>query len=104
MPQYFVMVGGGMSDGGASFARLAGKIPARRIPEAVERLIALYSRERNDGESAPSFFARVDLARAKAALADLESLTDGDATPADFVDLGEAEEFAPEILEGECAA
>jgi len=36
--------------------------------------------------------------------ADLESLAEGDLTPADFVDLGEADEFAPEILEGECSA
>ena len=93
-----------MTDAGASFARLAAKIPARRIPEAVERLIALYNRDRHEGESAPSFFARVDLPRAKAALADLESLAENDVTPADFIDLGEADEFAPEILEGECSA
>src|SRR5438445_1110937 len=68
VPQYFVMVGGGMTDAGASFARLAAKIPARRIPEADERLIALYNRDRPDGESAPAFFARVDLPRPTPAL------------------------------------
>src|SRR5205807_9697209 len=57
VPQYFVMVGGGMTDAGASFARLAAHVPARALSEAVERLIALYSRERHDGESAPSFVA-----------------------------------------------
>ena len=31
VPQYFVMVGGGTEHGGATFARLAAKIPARRI-------------------------------------------------------------------------
>src|SRR5919197_5036559 len=51
-PQYFVMVGGGVDEAGASFARLAAKIPARRIPVAVERLIHLYSCERSGGESA----------------------------------------------------
>src|SRR5205823_3266503 len=65
VPQYFVMVGGGMTDRGAAFARLAAKIPVRRIPDAVERLIALYGRDRQDGESAAAFFARVDLARVK---------------------------------------
>ena len=104
VPQYFVMIGGGMIDGGATFARLAAKIPARRIPEAVERLIALYGSERQDGESASAFFARIEIARAKAVLADLEPLAEADASPADFVDLGEAGEFAPEILEGECSA
>ena len=103
VPQYFVMVGGGTTAHGALFARLAAKIPARRIPEAVDRLIALYAGERSDGESAPAFFARVDLGRVKAVLADLESLTEAAASPGDFVDLGEAGDFAPDIQEGECS-
>src|SRR5262245_30584210 len=59
VPQYFVMVGGGVGNDGASFARLAAKIPARRIPDAVERLIALYDREKSGGESAHAYFGRV---------------------------------------------
>jgi sulfite reductase (NADPH) hemoprotein beta-component len=104
VPQYFVMVGGGTTDRGAMFARLAAKIPARRIPDAVERLIALYAAERRDGESAPAFFARVELGRVRAVLADLEALTEAGASPADFVDLGERSDFAPEIQDGECSA
>ena len=104
VPQYFVMVGGGSSDRGASFARLAAKVPARRIPQVVERLIDLYTRERESGESATAFFGRIDVDRVKTTLADLERLRPGDAVPADFVDLGEAEEFAPVVLDGECSA
>ena len=104
VPQYFVMVGGGAHENGASFGRLAAKIPARRIPETVERLINLYARERGEGESATSFFGRVELDTVKEELADLEPLRPGDAVPADFVDLGEAAEFAPEVMEGECSA
>ena len=104
VPQYFVMVGGGTTEKGASFARLAAKVPARRAPHVVERLVDLYARERATGESATAFFARVDIARVKAALADLERLLPGDTVPADFVDLGEAQEFAPVVLDGECSA
>jgi sulfite reductase (NADPH) hemoprotein beta-component len=104
VPQYFVMVGGGPTDSGASFGRLAAKIPSRRIPEAVERLIDLYARERQTEESATAFFGRVDLDVVKTTLADLEQLRPGDAVPADFIDLGEAGEFAPEVMEGECSA
>ena len=104
VPQYFVMVGGGVSEQGAAFARLAAKVPARRIIDALERLIALYVREREVEESAPAFFARVDLSRVKIELADLERLQPGDAVPADFVDLGEADEFAPVVMDGECSA
>jgi len=104
VPQYFVMIGGGASGQEATFARLAAKVPARRIPEVVERLIAMYSRERQPNESAPEFFARLDVARVKEALADLEQLMPEDSLPADFVDLGEVSEFNPLVMDGECSA
>jgi len=104
VPQYFVMVGGGVTDRGASFGRLAAKIPARRIPETVDRLIELYASDKTPGESATAFFVRVDLARVREVLAGLDVLDAEHATPEDFVDLGEAGDYAPEILEGECAS
>ncbi|HEX2310188.1 MAG TPA: nitrite/sulfite reductase [Vicinamibacterales bacterium] len=104
VPQYFVMVGGDASGDGARFGRLAAKIPARRAPDALERLIALYVGERAAGESATTFFGRVEVGRVKQALADLERLTPEDALPDDFIDLGEDAEFTPEVLDGECSA
>jgi sulfite reductase beta subunit-like hemoprotein len=104
VPQYFVMVGGGAHDRGAAFGRLAAKIPARRIPLAVERLIDLYARTREAGETATQFFQRIELDVVKERLADLETLRPGDAVPADFVDLAEATEFAPQVMDGECSS
>jgi sulfite reductase beta subunit-like hemoprotein len=104
VPQYFVLVGGGVVDGGATFGRVVAKIPARRSPEAVERLVRLYAAERRDGEDGVAFFQRVGPERVRALLADLERLTLEEAVPADFIDLGEEAEFKPEVLDGECAA
>jgi len=104
IPQYFVMVGGGIDTGGARFGRLAAKVPARRVPEAVERLVALYVSEREAGEEAPAFFRRVDLGVVKAALAGLEAITLADAVPEDFIDPGEDTAFKVEAQEGECSA
>src|SRR6185503_14999519 len=104
VPQYFVMVGGGAAGQEATFARTAAKIPARRLVEAVDRLIALYNRERQPDETAPEFFVRYDLARVRAELLDLEQLTPEISTPADFVDLGEVSEFNPLVMDGECSA
>ena len=104
VPQYFVMVGGGTTVQGASFARTAAKVPARRIPEVVERLIAFYQREKEEGESAPEFFQRVDVTRVGGELRDLEQLRAEDALPEDYVDLAETAAFAPEVMDGECSA
>jgi sulfite reductase (NADPH) hemoprotein beta-component len=104
VPQYFVVVGGGTEHGGASFGRLASKVPARRIPEVVDRLIEMYAKERSAGESAPDFFRRVSVDRVRLALADLERLTQQEAVATDYVDLAESGEFAPEVMDGECSA
>jgi sulfite reductase (NADPH) hemoprotein beta-component len=104
LPQYFVMIGGAVGENGARFGKIAAKIPARRLPQAVERLIRLYMAERAEGESATDFFGRVKLDLAKSALADLEKLELADAAPEDYIDLGEEFEFRPETQEGECAA
>jgi sulfite reductase (NADPH) hemoprotein beta-component len=100
VPRYFVLIGGsaqgtathGEAHGEARFARLAGKVPARRVPEAVDRLLALYEAGRRPDESATAFFLRVDLAKAKEALRELSEIDAASARPEDFVDLGEAEE------------
>jgi sulfite reductase (NADPH) hemoprotein beta-component len=96
VPQYFVMVGGGVHDGGARFARLAAKVPARRVPETVDRLLDLFETEHSEGETARAYFGRVDVARLKAVLADLEVLDPGEAKGEDFVDLGDHHEFGAE--------
>ena len=104
LPQYFVMLGGGVENDGAHFGRIAAKVPARRVPEAVERLIALYQAERTPGEAPAAFFRRVAAERVSETLADLEQVLAEDTTPEDFVDLGEEHAFVVETMAGECSA
>jgi sulfite reductase (NADPH) hemoprotein beta-component len=105
LPQYFVMVGGGPTpEGTASFGRIAAKVPAKRIPQVVERIVGLYTAEGAPGEKADAFLRRVELPKVKALLADLEQITESDALPTDFVDLGDEGEFKVEAMEGECSA
>ena len=99
VPQYFVLAGGAVDEGGARFATLAGKVPARRAPEAVTRLIALWLAERAEGERAAEFFARVP-ERVRAAIADLQDLATEDAHADDFVEPG----AGSEVQNGERAA
>jgi sulfite reductase (NADPH) hemoprotein beta-component len=103
VPQYFVMVGGSVENSGASFGRIAAKVPARRMPAVVDRLLDLYQSARTPDESATAFFRRVEVSTVKAALSELEKLDAKDAVDEDFIDLGETTAFVPEVMEGECA-
>jgi sulfite reductase beta subunit-like hemoprotein len=103
IPQYFVLVGGRVRDDGVDFGRLAAKIPARRIVDAIARLVALLRSDRFPGEKALDFFARVEVGRVREVLGDLERLAPEDVLPDDYVDIGDESEFVPEIMEGECA-
>jgi sulfite reductase (NADPH) hemoprotein beta-component len=103
LPQVSVLVGGGVGDTGASFGKLVGKVPARRAPEAVRRLVELYLACRARGERAHEFFARA-LDHVRAIVAPLEELSLEDARPEDFVEPGATEAFRPETQDGECAA
>ena len=104
VPQYFVMVGGGVSDSGATFGRLAAKVPARRSPIALERLARLYADERLADETAAAFFTRIDLARVKTLLSDLETISAESAMADDYIDLAESKAFVPETQDGECSS
>ena len=104
VPQYFVMAGGGADAEGAAFGRIVAKIPARRCPEAVDRLVAIYREERQPDEALASFMRRADPARLKSALSDLEAISEETAAASDFIDLAEDKVFTPEVLDGECSA
>ncbi len=103
VPAYQMFLGGSVDGDGAHFGRRSAKIPARRVPEALTRLLTLYRDEHQAGETALAFFKRVDLARVDTALGDLAHFTEADLTGDDFKDLGSDRQFELEIGEGECA-
>ena len=102
VPQYHLYVGGEFGAEQASFGRLAAKVPARKVPEAVRRLAELAAHEALPGESAAQALGRLAPERISQLLADLEPLDHP--APEDFVDLGEQKAFEVLTSEGECAA
>jgi sulfite reductase (NADPH) hemoprotein beta-component len=104
LPLYQLLIGGGVEEGGASFGKRSVKIPARRVAQALERLLVWYKENRADGEDARAFFGRADLKQVESLLADLCEITPDDARPEDFIDIGEDHSFTGETKEGECAA
>jgi sulfite reductase beta subunit-like hemoprotein len=104
LPQYFVSVGGGTTEAGASFGRVVSKIPVRRLTTAVERLLTLYKDGREDGESLGGFFRRIAPETVTNALKDLARMLPDEPATEDFVDLGETSTFEMVVMEGECAS
>jgi ferredoxin-nitrite reductase/sulfite reductase (ferredoxin) len=95
-PHYMLHLGGGAGeDGTALFGTPIGRVAARRVPEAVERLIALLDEEGEDGESARETFVRLGEDRCAAALKDLLEESPERYREEDFFDLGVS---SPEVF------
>jgi sulfite reductase beta subunit-like hemoprotein len=104
VPQYFIYIGGGFDQSGPKFGRIAGKVPARRVEQALERLVGMYSEEKQAGETPLAFFSRIEPAKVTARIKDLTELDAAAAKAEDFVDFGESKAFEIVEMEGECAA
>ena len=104
VPYYHVSAGGDPGGDVARFGRTIGKVPARRVAEAIRRLVALYEAKREDGEAITAYLGRASTVDLRAAIADLEALDPGNARPEDFIDLAETHAFDPRTGDGECAA
>jgi sulfite reductase beta subunit-like hemoprotein len=60
IPAYIPHIGGSYGEGDVRYgARLKSRLPAKRIPEAVERWVKFYEAERNEGEEFNAFAERV---------------------------------------------
>jgi sulfite reductase (NADPH) hemoprotein beta-component len=104
VPQYFVLVGGGVTDTGAYFGKVVSKVPVHRLTDVLDRLVGLYRERREAGESLGAFFRRLPPAVATDALRDLAELRAEETVADDFIDLGESQTFTPEVMDGECAS
>src|SRR5207247_2511798 len=60
LPAYHVFVGGAYDEGRMRIAtQLKVRLPAKRAPDAVARMLFLYQRDRKPGEVFNDFFDRV---------------------------------------------
>ena len=74
VPHFQVVLGGQWSQNAGSYGLAVVAVPAKRIPEAVERIAGLFVAEREKGESFQHFIARVGKARVRHLLDDLTRL------------------------------
>jgi len=101
-PHYMLHLGGGvMEDGTALFGTPIGRVAVRRVPDAVERLLALLEEEGKEGESARETFARLGKDRCAAPLKDLLEENPEHYRQEDFLDLGiSGPERFPAVMPG----
>jgi sulfite reductase beta subunit-like hemoprotein len=105
MPAYIPHIGGNYEGGEVIFGtRLKSRLPAKRVPEAVERWVRLYEAERNEGEEFNAFAERVGAASFEEQVKDLTLPAEFSLeTMQQFIDWNRATPYKVERGEGECA-
>jgi hypothetical protein len=84
--------------------RLKVRLPAKRVPDAVERWIRMYQRERNDGEEFNEFAERVGTEAMEAEVKELAMPVEFSLeTMNHFIDWSRHEPYKVVRGEGECA-
>ena len=105
LPAYHMFAGGRYDNGELVLGtQLKVRIPAKRTPDVVERLVRKYEKERNDGEIFHDYFNRVGPKHIEAAIEDLT--LPGEFTEENksmFIDWTKLDLYVMERGEGECA-
>jgi sulfite reductase beta subunit-like hemoprotein len=105
LPAYIAHIGGRYEGGSVQLAkRLKVRLPAKRVPEAIERWIRFYEESRNDGESFDDFVERTEEKEFEGLVKDLTLPVEfGVENLAHFIDWERKEPYKVERGEGECA-
>ncbi len=105
IPAYIPHVGGVYEGSGVAFGqRLKLRLPAKRVPDAIERWIRHYEANRTDGETWGAFCERVGTGELEALVKDLSMPVDfGLDTMNQFIDWNRNVPFEVIRGEGECA-
>ena len=105
MPAYVAHIGGSFEGGEVVYgARLKVRLPAKRVPEAVERWLRMYEAERTAGEAFNDFAAREGTARFEDEVRELALPAEFKLeNMAEFIDWSRRDPYKVERGEGECA-
>jgi len=104
VPHYMMLMGGSTVEGEAKFGQVVGALPARRVPDAVKKLVTAFKSERHGAELFAGWLDRVGKARVKELVAEFTTLPPYEKDPTLYFDWGESKDFVAEIGVGECAA
>jgi sulfite reductase beta subunit-like hemoprotein len=105
MPAYIPHIGGRAADGEVAFGkRLKSRLPAKRVPDAVERWLRMYEAEREAGENFEAYAERAGNERFEAEVKELTLPAEFSLeTMEEFIDWERSSPYKVERGEGECA-
>ena len=105
MPAYVAHIGGRYEEGEVAYGtRLKVRLPAKRVPDAVERWIRMYEADRSDGEPFDAFFDRVGTEPFEKAVKELSLPVEFNLENIEhFIDWSRSEPYKVVRGEGECA-
>jgi len=100
----FQVIPGGSTRGNADRYGLSiGKVPAKRVPDTIRRLVELYDREKQDNETFGEVIDRVGKARLKEEIADLAELPTMEENDDFYRDNRQTWVYHKSVGVGECA-
>jgi sulfite reductase beta subunit-like hemoprotein len=105
IPAYVAHIGGNYEGGEVVYGeRLKVRLPAKRVPEAIERWLRRYEAEREEGEPFNAYAVRVGTKTFEDEVRDLAMPVEfGLETMNQFIDWTKKVPFAVQRGEGECA-
>jgi sulfite reductase (ferredoxin) len=104
VPHFQLLLGGALEENSGNYGLAVGAVPSKRAPEAVDRLLDLYSAEREEGEAFRPWVMRVGKKAIKEKLQDLLAVPSYEEDASFYVDWHDAREYSiGDIGVGECA-
>ncbi len=104
VPAYEVYLGGGNYIGGARYGHRVTRIPAKRVPQAVARILDIYRQQRRESEAFEDFVERFGAKNFAPLLEEFKEVGPVHKDIQSYLDWGSELLFMVTRGEGECAA
>ena len=104
VPHFQLVLGGQWSENAASYGLAMGSVPARSVPEVLDRITNRYIQFRTNGDSFQEFVRSVGKKELRSMLDDLMEVPTYEVDPSFYSDWGDPREFSMgDMGVGECA-
>jgi sulfite reductase (ferredoxin) len=104
VPHFQLVVGGEWTRNAGSYGLAIGAIPSKNVPEAVNRLTARYSKDKQGQETFGEFVTRIGKKQVRALIEDLTQTPPYEVDPSFYSDWGDPREYTiGDMGVGECA-